>query len=298
MLVHYRHQQEEAPSPMPKPFAFVLMPFDKDFDDIYELGIKAAAKEKGVVAERVDEQTFAETVLERIYRQIETADFVIADMTGRNPNVFYEVGYAHSRGKLCTLLTQRADNIPFDLKQHRHLIYGGSITQLKQMLSLELDWLTAETERRKTSMFTIELRKAAGDWSMSTSGSVLHAEVTLVLDIHNRTDRRTSEVDAMYLHTGKGWTFSQNGEECPSVASDLEPYGHRHFVRSPISRLASGAWAPVKLVGRKRLWTKWDGSERLDKCKLVGPVTFEVVTSEGVVREVVNLEVEVEEFPF
>ena len=77
-----------------KPFAFVLMPFEAGFDDIYKLGIQATAKDCGIVAERVDEQSFSETILERIYRQIGSADFIIADMTGRNPNVFYEVGYA------------------------------------------------------------------------------------------------------------------------------------------------------------------------------------------------------------
>jgi len=53
-----------------KPFAFVLMPFDEKFKDIYKFGIKAVANEIGVVAERVDEQHFSETILERVYRQI------------------------------------------------------------------------------------------------------------------------------------------------------------------------------------------------------------------------------------
>lgn len=69
----------------PKPFAFVLMPFGKEFDDIYRLGIQETAKEQGVVAERVDEQIYTESILERIYRQIDAADFIIADMTGKNP---------------------------------------------------------------------------------------------------------------------------------------------------------------------------------------------------------------------
>jgi len=80
----------------PKAFCFILMPFHEDFDDIYRLGIKDACTAAGAYCERVDEQTFHERILDRIYNQIAKADLVIADMTGRNPNVFYEVGYAHA----------------------------------------------------------------------------------------------------------------------------------------------------------------------------------------------------------
>jgi len=93
-------------------FAFVLMPFDRQFDDVYSLGIKDAVDKAGALAERVDEQVFhREGILERIYNQIEIADLIIADMTGRSPNVFYEVGYAHAKKKLCVLLTKNADDI-------------------------------------------------------------------------------------------------------------------------------------------------------------------------------------------
>ncbi|AKB24310.1 hypothetical protein MSMTP_0841 [Methanosarcina sp. MTP4] len=85
---------DERFSTVPKPFVFVLMPFDEDFDDIYKYGIKETAKEIGAYAERVDEQNYKEGMLERIFNQINKADVIVADMTGRNPNVFYEVGYA------------------------------------------------------------------------------------------------------------------------------------------------------------------------------------------------------------
>jgi hypothetical protein len=75
-------------------FAFVLMPFDSAFDDLYRFGIKEPAEQLGIVAERVDEQIYTESILERIYHQIDLADIIIADMSGQNPNVFYEVGYA------------------------------------------------------------------------------------------------------------------------------------------------------------------------------------------------------------
>ena len=91
---------------LPKPFVFVLMPFDEKFDEVYKLGIKPACEDAGAYAERVDEQIFKESILERIYNQIAKADIFVADMTGRNENVFYEVGYAHALGKHVILLTQ------------------------------------------------------------------------------------------------------------------------------------------------------------------------------------------------
>src|SRR3954469_17439234 len=77
-------------STKPKPYAFVLMPFDPSFSDIYKYGIKGAAEDAGAYAERVDEQIFTEGMLERIFNQINKADLIIADMTGKNANVFYE----------------------------------------------------------------------------------------------------------------------------------------------------------------------------------------------------------------
>jgi nucleoside 2-deoxyribosyltransferase len=119
-----------------KSFAFVLMPFDGQFQDLYKYGIKETAKEVGIIAERVDEQHYTEQILDRIYRQIESSDFIIAEMTGRNANVFYEVGYAHAKSKLCILVTQKPDDIPFDLKHHPHIIYDGSISDLRQKFYL------------------------------------------------------------------------------------------------------------------------------------------------------------------
>ncbi len=131
---------ENYSSATPKPFVFVLMPFDKKFDDIYKLGIKGACQEAGAYCERVDEQLFTESILDHIYNQISKADIVVADMTGRNPNVFYETGYAHAMGKPVILLTQNVDDIPFDMKHYPHIIYGNSISGLKGELEKRIIW--------------------------------------------------------------------------------------------------------------------------------------------------------------
>jgi hypothetical protein len=132
-----------TPSTKPKPFCFVLMPFAKNFSDIYEFGIKGACNDAGLYCERVDEQVFLGSMLERIYSQISRSDMLIADMTGKNPNVFYEVGYAHALGKNVILLTSVAEDIPFDLKHFPHIVYGSEIKLLRTSLVRHLMHLTS-----------------------------------------------------------------------------------------------------------------------------------------------------------
>jgi hypothetical protein len=58
--------------------AIVLMPFDKEFDDIYEIGIKETATTLNIIAQRVDDQLFDGRILDRVYEQINSADIVIS----------------------------------------------------------------------------------------------------------------------------------------------------------------------------------------------------------------------------
>lgn len=134
-------------TPTQKPFAFVLMPFSGDFDDIYRYGIKKACEEQGAYCERVDEQMFDGTILDRIYNQIARADVIVSDMTGRNANVFYETGYAHALKKKVILLTQNSDDIPFDLKHYAHIVYEGKIAQLAEQLGPRVGWALSESVR-------------------------------------------------------------------------------------------------------------------------------------------------------
>lgn len=133
------------------------MPFDKAFDDVYEFGIKGACEDAGVYCERVDEQIFPGSMLDRIYNQISTADLLVADMTGRNPNVFYEVGYAHALGKNVILLTQRAEDIPFDLKHFPHVVYGGQIKDLRGELSPRVKHFAFEAKKGEVEQFGLEV---------------------------------------------------------------------------------------------------------------------------------------------
>lgn len=142
----------ELNSTAPKPFVFVLMPFSDDFTDVYEVGIKQACRDAGAYCERVDEQIFSERILDRVYNQIAKADIVVADMTGRNANVFYEVGYAHALGKLTILLTQKAEDIPFDLKHFPHIVYGTKIALLRDELEKRVKFFIDNPPNKPTDI--------------------------------------------------------------------------------------------------------------------------------------------------
>ncbi|MGO9417305.1 MAG: hypothetical protein ACLP51_19465 [Syntrophobacteraceae bacterium] len=117
-------------------FVFVLMPFSDSLDDVYQFGIKQPVEECGLFCQRVDEQHFTESILEQIVLNIKRARFIIADMTGCNPNVFYEVGYAHALEKPIIFLTQDDPRkIPFDLKHKPHIHYHEKeVRNLKKTL--------------------------------------------------------------------------------------------------------------------------------------------------------------------
>ncbi|WP_292414003.1 hypothetical protein [Mesorhizobium sp.] len=280
-----------------KPFAFVLMPFAKEFDDIYKLGIQAVAKDSDVVAERVDEQTFTEPMLERIHRQIEAADLIIADMSGRNPNVFYEVGYAHALGKLCIHLTQSTEDIPFDLKHHRHLVYGKSINRLIELLKPDIEWAKDQIKQRSENAITAELTTDNG---LLTKGKTFaDADVEFIIDLTNNTKKRSGDIEAIYFYTGKHWQFTQSGEICPAIPVKEKPQRHRHFIKSPVQRLAPGGWAQIKLKGKKRVWSKYAGDKPVeDTYRFTGNAYLDVVTSEGTFSSVFTVDVTVDEIPF
>lgn len=117
---------------------FVLMPFSKEFDQVYYSGIKPSVEGCGLTCERVDEQHFTDSILNAIFENIEKARFVVAEMTGKNPNVFYEVGYAHAMSKPVVLITDNVKDIPFDLKHKPHVEYNGNLAVLKAKLTKRL----------------------------------------------------------------------------------------------------------------------------------------------------------------
>lgn len=121
--------------------AFCLMPFHKKFDKIYA-PIKGACNQVGYTCFRSDEPFNPGNVLRQILQMMITSEIIIAVLDGKNPNVFYEIGIAHSLGKTVILVgnTQTPEDVSFDLKSERLLLYNDPkdlqnklATSLKQL---------------------------------------------------------------------------------------------------------------------------------------------------------------------
>lgn len=278
------------------PFAFVLMPFHEDFNDIYHVGIKETAIGLGFVCERVDEQIYQESMLEQIYRQIDLADVIIADMTGKNPNVFYEVGYAHAKGKLVILLTADSADIPFDLKHHRHIVYKSSAVKLRNQLASDLKWAQNEIERLRDSRISVTLQPPIGQ--LEATDWYAKGEVEVKIDLANNSPQPSPEIESMYLYTRKGWTMEQRGKSCPVGQSDKRPYGERHFLEAPVRRLQKGGWAQLQFTMKRMLAIATKGEAIKEKYQVKGKVCLRIVTTSGDFDHDLMLEVDIEDIPF
>jgi CheY-like chemotaxis protein len=105
---------------------FVLMPFGKKWSDRLYKAITIILERNGFIVRRADDLT-GKNILEDIWRAINEAEFIVAEVTGVNPNVMYEIGIAHTLGKEVILLTQSANYIPFDFRHFRHIIYEDNV---------------------------------------------------------------------------------------------------------------------------------------------------------------------------
>lgn len=106
---------------------FVLMPFTEDWSErIWSRVLRPTIETLGLRAQRADD-LFGHDVMEDIWGGILSARVVVADITARNANVFYELGIAHTLGKDVVLLTQDTADIPFDLNRFRHVIYADNL---------------------------------------------------------------------------------------------------------------------------------------------------------------------------
>ena len=128
--------------------AFILMPFSPVLAPVYEDIVKPVLQKAGLRPIRADDLFDNRPIMDEVWQNIERARLLVSDLTGRNPNVFYETGIAHAMGKEVILLTRDLNDVPFDLRHIRCIVYSDSVRggdALRGQLSKTVEIVLART---------------------------------------------------------------------------------------------------------------------------------------------------------
>ena len=110
----------------------VMMPFDAGFNGVL-VALQGGVTAAGMRCLRADNIWDDDVIIQDIVKLIGTARVVICDLTGKNANVFYEAGIAHTMGQDVILIAQHESDIPFDLRHIRHIRYLANDQGLKEL---------------------------------------------------------------------------------------------------------------------------------------------------------------------
>ena len=128
----------------------VMMPFSGGLDGVYE-AIKNASTLNQMSCLRADDIWDDSTIIQDVFNLIFRSYIVVCDFTDKNPNVFYEAGLAHALGKHVIPIVQHADDVPFDLRHHRFIIYLNNNEGLASLQQKLYDRIATLKAKRKTN---------------------------------------------------------------------------------------------------------------------------------------------------
>ena len=130
---------------------FVLMPFGDWFDVYFSQIYAQGCKDAGLEPIRADGLFTTGSVMEQIWEQIKRSKVLLAELSGKNPNVFYELGLAHALRKPVVFVTASLDDVPFDLRHLRVVVYDvrnpGWDLKLRQEITTYLKNARTEPDR-------------------------------------------------------------------------------------------------------------------------------------------------------
>lgn len=132
------------------PEVFIISQFGDIYDQLYDGVIKPLCDKNNIKPIRADEISNSSVILGDIIKSIQMANIIIADITPNNPNVFYELGYAHAIGKEVILLCERDKRagLPFDISGYRTIFYENTMIG-KDKIEKEVEKYLEEALRRQ-----------------------------------------------------------------------------------------------------------------------------------------------------
>ena len=190
---------------------FVIMPFAAEFNDVYDT-IKSAIT-SGIAPDsihcfRLDEFNSAGRISDDLIEALNESVICIADITGNNPNVMWETGYAIALKKPVVFISQSLEKMPFDIKDMRTIVYNRQslASTLRQQLSKAISETLGRYEVRRESISTSLPKKVAN--TIAITGSMKGDET--------KCSRRVETILQPYLSEDATWLCGSFGlaDEC------------------------------------------------------------------------------------
>jgi hypothetical protein len=134
-----KRQRRRRPAPEPKTeLCFAIMPFGAWSNDYYSSIFCPAIESAGLIPCRADDLYRPSTIVHDIWDYTRRARLILADLTGKNPNVFYELGLAHAIAKPAILVAESIDDVPFDLRALRVIEYNKNAPNWGSLLGQKI----------------------------------------------------------------------------------------------------------------------------------------------------------------
>ena len=166
---------------MDKKKVYVIMPFEAEYFEIYKM--LEQQFEKDFSFSRAAAEANQPNILKNDIQSIYDSDIVIANLTGLNPNVFYELGVAHTLNKEVIIITEDISTLPFDLKSDRAIEYSTHFVKFTELI----DELKKHLKRviENTLEFSNPVIEALVIKKAEEVKALFHKEATIVQKVDN-----------------------------------------------------------------------------------------------------------------
>ncbi|MDA3923715.1 MAG: hypothetical protein PF904_03340 [Kiritimatiellae bacterium] len=144
---------------------FILMPFKEPFEMYYNVIIRPAVSAANLDPLRGDSLFTPTPIMGDVWNMIQEAKVLVAELTYKNANVFYELGLAHALGKPVILISETMEDVPFDLQQLRVILYDKDDptwgNKLKSAITTALEETLASSVEAVPAMFRKRVKSQA-----------------------------------------------------------------------------------------------------------------------------------------
>ncbi len=217
------------------PHCFVIAPFGHPFDEYYEKVLTPAIKDAGFLPLRADEINKPGVIVNQIWHGITSASVCLAEVTGRNPNVMYELGLAHAAGKPVVPIVQNVNDLPFDLRAIRFIVYDVNSPTWADELRRKVTSMLQEVRRAPLGSVTLPDNKTGG-FRKGLEALIDAAETPMFLTDLSRTILHCNQSLADLVRAARadfeGKPFSES--LLPWLAKRVPDHLRQQFVREQL----------------------------------------------------------------